>query len=151
MDISIATLEDLKKLRPDLYLAVKQEVCAGESKTDIDESKPSLDESKPSLDEPKTETEKNAVLDESEPKPISMKGRRGPSTAFDFTNYNMVTREATVGDLIQRKSDGRVGEVLDIRNLTPSVKRIILKHLSGRISGMINEVRNYYVIEKKAE
>ncbi len=30
MDIHIATLDDLKKCRPDLYLAIKQEICLGE-------------------------------------------------------------------------------------------------------------------------
>ena len=112
MDISIATLEDLKKLRPDLYLAVKEELFPPKRK---------------------------------------YKKRESKNDYFDISNYNRVIREAMIGDLVQRKSNGLVGEVIDIKVLSPSVKRLIVKNLSGIKSGIVNDISTYYVLEEKAE
>ena len=112
MDISIATLEDLKKLRPDLYLAVKEEIFPPKRK---------------------------------------YKKRVSKNSYFDISNYNRVIREAMIGDLVQRKSNGLVGEVIDIKVLSPSVKRLIVKNLSGIKSGIVNDISTYYVLEEKAE
>ncbi len=112
MDISIATLEDLKKLRPDLYLAVKEEIFPPKRK---------------------------------------YKKRVSKNSYFDISNYNRVIREAMIGDLVQRKSNGLVGEVIDIKVLSPSVKRLIVKNLSGFKSGIVNDISTYYVLEEKDE
>lgn len=112
MDISIATLEDLKKLRPDLYLAVKEEIFPPKRK---------------------------------------YKKRVSKNDDFDISNYNRVIREAMIRDLVQRKSNGLVGEVIDIKVLSPSVKRLIVKNLSGIKSGIVNDISTYYVLEEKAE
>ena len=112
MDISIATLEDLKKLRPDLYLAVKDEIFPPKRK---------------------------------------YKKRVSKNSDFDISNYNRVIREAMIGDLVQRKSNGLVGEVIDIKVLSPSVKRLIVKNLSGIKSGIVNDISTYYVLEEMSD
>jgi hypothetical protein len=81
--------------------------------------------------------------------PPRKRGRQKTNIVIDLSNYNKVTREAKVGDLILRKSDGRVGEVLDIRTLSPYVRRLIVKLLSGFKSGLIDDVSTYYVLEEK--
>jgi hypothetical protein len=63
-----------------------------------------------------------------------------------FPRRKMEVRKANIGDTVQRKSDGLIGKVVEIRNLGYGIEKLILQLKDGSESGVFNETSLYYVL-----
>ena len=63
-----------------------------------------------------------------------------------FPSRKMEVRKASIGDTVQRKSDGLIGKVVEIRNLGYGIEKLILQLKDGSESGVFNETTLYYVL-----
>ena len=63
-----------------------------------------------------------------------------------FPNRKMEVRKASIGDTIQRKSDGLIGKVVEIKKLGYGIERLVLELEDGSQSGVFNDTSMYYVL-----
>ena len=71
------------------------------------------------------------------------------TTSKYFPSRKLEVKKAKVGDIVQRKSDGLIGKVLEIKVLDHGIERLILELKNGRKSGVFNETSMYYVLTDK--
>ena len=55
-------------------------------------------------------------------------------------------RKASIGDTVQRKSDGLIGKVVEIKKLGYGIEKLILELKDGSQSGVFNDTSMYYVL-----
>lgn len=63
-----------------------------------------------------------------------------------FPSQKMEVRKASVGDTVQRKSDGLIGKVVEIKKLGYGIEKLILELKDGSQSGVFNDTSMYYVL-----
>ncbi len=63
-----------------------------------------------------------------------------------FPHRRMEVKKAKVGDIVQRKSDGLIGKVIEIKVLDHGIERLILELKNGRQSGVFNDTSMYYAL-----
>lgn len=63
-----------------------------------------------------------------------------------FPNQEMIVKKARIGDMVQRKSDGVIGKVVEIKELGYGIERLILKLKDGSLSEVFNDTSMYYVL-----
>ena len=63
-----------------------------------------------------------------------------------FPSRKMEVRKANIGDTVQRKSDGLIGKVVEIKKLGYGIERLILELKDGSQSGVFNDTSMYYVL-----
>ena len=63
-----------------------------------------------------------------------------------FPSREMEVRKASIGDTVQRKSDGLIGKVVEIKKLGYGIERLILELKDGSQSGVFNDTSMYYVL-----
>lgn len=66
-----------------------------------------------------------------------------------YPNWRMEVKKAEIGDVVQRKSDGLIGTVIDIKDVGYGIERLILELEDGSLSGVFNETSMYYVLIDK--
>ena len=69
-----------------------------------------------------------------------------PTKSKYFPNRKMVVKRARIGDMVQRKSDGIIGKVVEIKELGYGIERLILKLKDGSQSEVFNDTSMYYVL-----
>lgn len=58
----------------------------------------------------------------------------------------MKVRKAKIGDVVQRKSDGLIGKVIEIKVLDYGIEKLILELKNGIRFEVFNEPSMYYVL-----
>ena len=76
----------------------------------------------------------------------SSKTSSTPTKSKYFPNRKMVVKRARIGDMVQRKSDGIIGKVVEIKELGYGIERLILKLKDGSQSEVFNDTSMYYVL-----
>lgn len=66
-----------------------------------------------------------------------------------YPNWRMEVKKAEIGDVVQRKSDGLIGTVIDIKDVGYGIERLILELEDGSLAGVFNETSMYYVLIDK--
>ncbi len=88
------------------------------------------------------ETALNPTISHSKTKPTPAKSKYYP-------NWRMEVKKAEIGDVVQRKADGLIGTVIDIKDVGYGIERLILELEDGSLSGVFNETSMYYVLIDK--
>ena len=87
------------------------------------------------------------IVDTSQKKTISSSKASSSSTKSKyFPDQKMVVKKAKIGDLVQKKSDGLVGKVVEIKDLGYGIEKLILELKDGTQSGVFNDTSMYYVL-----
>ena len=76
----------------------------------------------------------------------SSKTSSTPTKSKYFPNRKMVVKRARIGDMVQRKSDGIIGKVIEIKELGYGIERLILELKDGSQSDVFNDTSMYYVL-----
>ena len=63
-----------------------------------------------------------------------------------FPSRKMEVRKANIGDTVQRKSDGLIGKVVEIKKLGYGIEKLVLELKDGSQSGVFNDTSMYYVL-----
>ena len=63
-----------------------------------------------------------------------------------FPRRKMEVRKANIGDTVQRKSDGLIGKVVEIKKLGYGIEKLVLELKDGSQSGVFNDTSMYYVL-----
>lgn len=63
-----------------------------------------------------------------------------------FPSRKMEVRKASIGDTVQRKSDGLIGKVVEIKKLNYGIEKLVLELNDGSQSGVFNDTSMYYVL-----
>lgn len=76
----------------------------------------------------------------------SSKTSSTPTKSKYFPHRKMVVKRARIGDMVQRKSDGIIGKVIEIKELGYGIERLILELKDGSQSDVFNDTSMYYVL-----
>ena len=76
----------------------------------------------------------------------SSKQKLSPAVSKYFPIRKMKVRKAKIGDVVQRKSDGLIGKVIEIKVLDYGIEKLILELKNGIRSEVFNEPSMYYVL-----
>lgn len=77
------------------------------------------------------------------------KANSTPAKSKYYPNWRTEVKKAGIGDVVQRKSDGLIGTVIDIKDVGHGIERLILELEDGSLSGVFNETSMYYVLTDK--